>query len=107
MRRIIGLARTHKTGTDAPFSAAFEREPDVILLDIGLPGMDGYEVCRAFRQDDTFRSIPIIAQTSWGQSRDKAMASEAGFNFHLTKPVPLAELEKYLATIRPCASIVI
>jgi len=81
--------------------AARSYEPDVVLLDIGLPGMDGYEVCRAFRQDDTFKSIPIIAQTGWGQSRDKDLALEAGFSFHLTKPVPLADLERYLATIKP------
>lgn len=81
--------------------AAHSYQPDVVLLDIGLPGMDGYEVCRAFRRDATFRTIPIVAQTGWGQSKDKDMASDAGFNFHLTKPVPLADLEKYLSTIRP------
>lgn len=81
--------------------AAHSYQPDVILLDIGLPGMDGYEVCRAFRRDAAFKSIPIVAQTGWGQSKDKDMASDAGFNFHLTKPVPLADLEKYLATISP------
>lgn len=73
--------------------------PDVILLDIGLPGMDGYEVCRAFRKDALFRDTPIIAQTGWGQGRDKALALEAGFNHHLTKPVPLEDLAKLLATI--------
>jgi signal transduction histidine kinase len=81
--------------------AAHDYAPDVILLDIGLPGMDGYEVCRAFRQDEAFKSIPIVAQTGWGQTRDKDLALEAGFDFHLTKPVPLAELERYLATVKP------
>ncbi len=84
--------------------AAREYQPDVVLLDIGLPDMDGYEVCRVFRQDEAFKSIPIIAQTGWGQSRDKALATEAGFNFHLTKPVPLEELEKVLAVSRELVS---
>ncbi|SFB64961.1 His Kinase A (phospho-acceptor) domain-containing protein [Rhizobium sp. NFR07] len=75
--------------------------PDVILLDIGLPGMDGYEVCRAFRRDEAFKHIPIVAQTGWGQARDKELAFEVGFDFHLTKPVPLADLEKYLKTVQP------
>jgi signal transduction histidine kinase len=77
--------------------AAREFRPDVILLDIGLPGMDGYEVCRSLRQDEFFRHTPIIAQTGWGQSQDKASASDAGFNGHLTKPVALEDLEKTLA----------
>ena len=67
-----------------------------MLLDIGLPGMDGYEVCRAFRRDEQFAGMPIIAQTGWGQSGDKQKASEAGFNHHLTKPVSLDELDRVL-----------
>ncbi len=77
--------------------AAREFRPDVILLDIGLPVMDGYAVCRALRQEEDFKTIPIIAQTGWGQDRDKALASEAGFNHHLVKPVTLDHLEKLLS----------
>jgi signal transduction histidine kinase len=76
--------------------AAKDYQPDAILLDIGLPGMDGYEVCRAFRQDAMFKTLPIIAQTGWGQDRDKASASAAGFNCHLVKPVSFDKLEKVL-----------
>lgn len=79
--------------------AAREFGPDAILLDIGLPGMDGYAVCRAFRQDELFKEIPIIAQTGWGRDRDKDLAVEAGFNHHLVKPVTLANLELMLATV--------
>lgn len=78
---------------------AREYRPDVILLDIGLPGMDGYEVCRALREDELFKDTPIIAQTGWGQARDKTSASEAGFNDHLTKPVALDDLERVLAGV--------
>jgi signal transduction histidine kinase len=79
--------------------AAEEFGPDAILLDIGLPGMDGYAVCRAFRQDERFKSTPIIAQTGWGRDQDKSLASEAGFDHHLVKPVGLADLERLLAIV--------
>ncbi len=79
--------------------AARTYRPDVVLLDIGLPGMDGYEVCRAFRNDPMFAKTTMIAQTGWGQEKDKALAREAGFDFHLTKPVPLPRLQDILSTI--------
>jgi signal transduction histidine kinase len=79
--------------------AAREFAPDAILLDIGLPGMDGYAVCRALRSDELFIRTPIIAQTGWGQERDKALGAEAGFDYHLVKPVTLDDLEKLLATL--------
>jgi CheY-like chemotaxis protein len=85
-------------GRDA-LSAAKDYRPDVILLDIGLPGMNGYEVCRALRGDVLFHDTPIIAQTGWGQERDKELATEAGFSFHLTKPVPLEQLQKVFASL--------
>ena len=71
----------------------------MILLDIGLPVMDGYAVCRALRQDAAFRTLPIIAQSGWGQDRDKALSSEAGFDQHLVKPVALQDLERLLASL--------
>jgi signal transduction histidine kinase len=80
-------------------ATAREYRPDVVLLDIGLPGMDGYEICRAFREDELFKRTPIIAQSGRGQNKDKALAFEAGFNHHLTKPVPLDDLERILADI--------
>lgn len=61
--------------------------------------MDGSEVCRSLRQDELFRRTPIIAQTGWGQSRDKTSTSEAGFNGHLTKPVALEDIERVLADL--------
>jgi signal transduction histidine kinase len=81
--------------------AARNYRPDAILLDIGLPGMDGYEVCRALRQDHLFEHTTIIAQTGWGQDKDKQLAKEAGFDFHLTKPVPLADLQRILSGVAP------
>ncbi|MGA9893662.1 MAG: response regulator [Xanthobacteraceae bacterium] len=79
--------------------AARAYRPDTILLDIGLPEVDGYAVCRELRADEQFRKTPIIAQTGWGQERDKELASEAGFDRHLVKPVALEDLERLLAAI--------
>ncbi|HXT08882.1 MAG TPA: response regulator [Roseiarcus sp.] len=86
----------HNGGEALP--AAREFRPDAILLDIGLPDMDGYTVCRALRQDD-FKKTQIIAQTGWGQESDKARAMAAGFDHHLVKPIALAQLERLLAGI--------
>ena len=61
--------------------------------------MDGYAVCRVLRQDEAFKRIPIIAQTGWGQDRDKMQSSEAGFDHHLVKPVTLRDLERLLASL--------
>ena len=77
--------------------AAKRFNPDAILLDIGLPGMDGYEVCRALRSDPRFARTAIIAQTGWGQDDDRAKTVEAGFDHHLVKPVGLDLLESVLA----------
>jgi signal transduction histidine kinase len=78
---------------------ARDYRPDVILLDIGLPVMDGYEVCRAFRQDAQFAKTIIVAQTGWGQDRDKEEAAAAGFDHHLVKPVTYDALEQLLSTL--------
>jgi signal transduction histidine kinase len=80
-------------------AAAREFLPDAILLDIGLKGMDGYAVCQAFRAEPLFRSVPIIAHSGWGQSRDKTQAAQAGFSDYLVKPVSLADLEKTLRRV--------
>lgn len=61
--------------------------PDVALLDIGLPDLDGYELARLFRRDDSMRRIRLVAVTGWGQEDDRVRARDAGFDAHLTKPV--------------------
>jgi CheY-like chemotaxis protein len=60
--------------------------PDVVLLDIGLPGMDGYEVAQALRKQQPERTLYIAAITGYGKPEDKQRAAEAGINAHLTKP---------------------
>lgn len=79
--------------------------PDAILLDIGLPGMNGYDVCRKLREDPRFKDTLLVAQTGWGQERDRQLAKEAGFDHHLVKPVSLEHLSKLLANVTsPTAS---
>jgi CheY-like chemotaxis protein/two-component sensor histidine kinase len=70
--------------------------PSSVLLDIGMPGMDGYEVARRLRQDERFASMRIIALTGWGQDSDRRQTRNRGFTHHLTKPVSLEELHGIL-----------
>ncbi len=79
-------------GFDA-IDKAREQRPDIVVLDIGLPDIDGYEVVRILRSDDSFSSA-VIALTGYGQASDKERALAAGFHHHLTKPVGLKELER-------------
>ena len=75
--------------------------PDVILLDIGLPGMNGYEVCRTLRQDPLFNNTLMVAQTGWGQEKDKQQARDAGFDHHFIKPMSFEDFSGLLANIKP------
>src|ERR1700722_18398979 len=79
---------------------AREYRPDAILLDINMPGMDGYAVCRALRGQPLFDDTAIIAQTGGGQTQDRASTGESGFDHHLVKPVNMDRLEQLLAGIQ-------
>jgi CheY-like chemotaxis protein len=83
-------------GTDAV--ALFDRvNPDVAILDIGMPGLSGYDVAVHIRLRETGRHVMLIAVTGWGQETDKARANEAGFDHHFTKPVEPEALSTLLA----------
>ncbi|MEO7150284.1 MAG: ATP-binding protein [Burkholderiaceae bacterium] len=71
---------------------------DVVLLDIGLPGLNGYEVCRALRARDGGADLRVLALTGWGQAEDRAHTRAAGFNGHLVKPIDYDELVRAIAT---------
>lgn len=84
------------SGREALELAARER-PQAIMLDIGMPGLTGYEAARRIRQEPWGRGIVLVAVTGWGQEHDKRLAAEAGFDVHLTKPVDPAQIEQVLA----------
>jgi CheY-like chemotaxis protein len=84
---------------EAGLRALSEFEPDVALLDIGLPAIDGYELARRIRGTPGFERLPLIAISGWGMEEDVRRAREAGFNHHLTKPAAPEELERLLLTI--------
>ena len=71
--------------------------PELILLDIGLPKLNGYEVCRRLRERPWCGEVVLIAVTGWGQDEDKRQSKEAGFNFHLVKPFDPDALEKLMS----------
>lgn len=79
--------------------AAGALQPDVILLDIGLPILDGYEAARRIRAQPWGRSIVLVALTGWGQDEDRQKSKDAGFNSHLVKPVEFAVLNELLASV--------
>jgi CheY-like chemotaxis protein len=73
--------------------------PEVVFLDIGMPGMDGYEVARRMRQQPGLEKVVLAALTGWGQQEDRRRTMEAGFNHHLVKPPELKLLEGVLAEL--------
>lgn len=73
--------------------------PDVVLLDIGLPKMNGFEVCRHLRQQPWAKSVILIAVTGWGQEEDRRRSHDAGFDHHMVKPVDPTALMKLLAEL--------
>lgn len=79
---------------------AQQYRPEMILLDIGLPKLNGYEVCRRIREQVWSTNSVIVALTGWGQDEDRRRSFEAGFDHHLVKPVNVTDLTKLLAQIR-------
>jgi CheY-like chemotaxis protein len=74
--------------------AAFDA--DLVILDIGLPGMDGFEVARAIRARPESQAVHMVALSGWGRPEDRRLATEAGFDRHYAKPIGLDELEVIL-----------
>jgi PAS domain S-box-containing protein len=79
--------------------AAEKFRPDLILLDIGLPRMNGHEVCRRLRAQPWGKDLKVVALTGWGQEQDRRLTAEAGFDGHLVKPVDPATLNEVLAGV--------
>jgi CheY-like chemotaxis protein len=91
--------RTAHDGFEALDVAAAFR-PEIVLLDIGMPKLNGYDAARRIRQEPWGREMVLVACTGWGQEEDRRRSQEAGFDTHLIKPVEPAALEKLLAGLR-------
>lgn len=93
----------HDTSTaydgEQAIAAADAIRPNVVLLDIGMPKLNGYEVCRRIREQPWGRGTLIVALTGWGQNQDQGRTEEAGFDRHMVKPVEPAALVKLLASL--------
>ena len=76
--------------------AARQFHPEIVLCDLGLPGMTGYEVAAALRRDPDTASARLIAVTGYGREEDRRRSKEAGFDLHLTKPVDPVQLRRLL-----------
>jgi len=90
-----------QTAYDGPtaLEAASDYHPQVVLLDIGLPGIDGYGVARRLRQDYNLKGVMLVAMTGYGQETDRRLSQDAGFDHHLVKPPDFAMLQQILATV--------
>ncbi|MFZ6876334.1 PAS domain-containing protein [Undibacterium sp. Di27W] len=87
-------------GGKAAFSAARDLLPDVAIIDIGMPDMDGYQVAQAIRSQSWGTAVNLIALTGWGQEEDKRRTALAGFDEHLTKPVDTTQLLSIISSFR-------
>ena len=99
MMRLMGdEVRTAHDGAEA-LEAAEAFRPQVILMDVGMPRLNGYETTRRIREQPWGRSVAIVALTGWGQEGDKVRSQEAGCDGHLVKPVALPDLERLLTEL--------
>ncbi len=93
----------HEVGTAYDGEQAVEvaqvLRPEVMLLDIGMPKLNGYEACRRIREQPWGQEMFLIALTGWGQEEDHRRSDKSGFNYHIVKPVELTELMKLLASV--------
>jgi CheY-like chemotaxis protein len=100
LAKLFGLlGHEVQTAYDGPTAVEFALKhcPDVILLDIGLPGMSGYDVARQLRQESACRDALIVAITGYGQEEDIRKSKEAGFDHHLVKPIDYQALLNVIA----------
>jgi CheY-like chemotaxis protein len=83
----------------AAIESARRMRPDAVLLDIGLPGLDGYEVCRRIRAQPWGKDLVLVALTGWSQEEDRRKSRDAGFDTHLVKPVDDEVIASLLASL--------
>jgi len=99
--RLLGheVRIAHDGSSALPLAREFN--PEIALIDLGMPGLNGYELARSIRADAFLRGMMLVAQTGWGQAEDRRRSSEAGFDEHLVKPLRPEDLQRVLETRRP------
>jgi CheY-like chemotaxis protein len=102
LRRAGHQVRTANTGQEA-LETALEFHPEVVLLDIGLPDMDGYEVARRIREAPALNNVVLVAMTGYGMESDRQRSREAGFDHHLVKPADSDDLRRIFSSIKRLA----
>jgi CheY-like chemotaxis protein len=90
---LVRVAHTGPTG----LAAAIDFRPDVVLLDIGLPDLDGWKVAQQIRQQPKLHASLLVAMTGYGQSSDRQRSQKAGFDYHFVKPVDFGRLRQILS----------
>ena len=88
---------------EAALSAAERFRPDIVLLDLGMPKLDGFEVSRRIRAAPWSESMRLVAQSGWGQEEDRRRTAEAGFDHHLVKPIDPTALEALMQKLAVAA----
>jgi len=78
--------------------------PEIVLLDLGMPKLNGYETCRRMRTTPWGRDATLVAQTGWGQGDDRRRTQDAGFDHHVVKPIDVDKLMALLRTMRTSPS---
>ena len=92
-------AKLTAAGRAQALATASSFEPDVLVLDIGLPDLSGYELAKHARAAPWGQRVVLVAVTGWGQEEDRRRAFEAGFDHHLTKPIEAEKLERLLHSV--------
>jgi CheY-like chemotaxis protein len=98
-RMIEMLGHTVRTASDGEEAVAVAEEfrPEIVLMDLGMPNMDGCEAARQIRQKDWGQEITLVALSGWGQEKDRLKSEAAGFDHHLVKPAASADIKRVIA----------
>jgi DNA-binding response OmpR family regulator len=100
--RMLGHECETASDGEAALKKAEEFRPDVAILDIGLPKVNGYDLAKQIRQRAWAKDVVLVALTGWGQAQHRLRSQESGFNHHLTKPVEFDVLQQILAAAETC-----
>ncbi len=103
----MGQEVSVETDAIAALESVKREPPDLVISDIGMPNVDGYELARRLRKLPRLESLPLVALTGFGQDCDRELSQQAGFNYHLVKPISLESLEALLASLPASPGVVI